>query len=363
LSQEIAGEVGKRRMVVDIRTGSANYVARATVLQPIIGLSVVSSEKEIRAGLEKLERLWHHRLDELNKKGWGRGSDNKVLPHYQRAHACVPCMANWSNCKTMFHCDFFRICPWCWARRVMRIFHRAVSIPNRGLYQLQAGYHSTEWSININPRDILDLARDHMMTMMQDNSGKGGEFRRCKKKSGCLGAYSLCTLVPRVKENSRKTENVWALRMRALILKDHHQKSLWHQPTWSSVSLGDDHPWRVLQNKDDTQKAWGKMVQAALYYPEELIWVDPSLTIQALQAQGKYMLSNCYGVLRGSPKVKEAAPCGEGLSWNHVIAPPPMRLQELKDNVISQVNHESAASGSASGVSDPLRREPEVRLG
>lgn len=266
------------RFEFDYSIKSNTYQAASmAVLYPLAVRIQNANKEDLNESLDKLLQMWRARTALLFNLNYSRFQNDKRK------------LANVRNCWPLFSktkligqgvkvprcCDYENICPWCYARRLVRIYESLEeNINNCGIIfgfhkKVKASYLECDESAINNQREFFKT------TIKQ--------YRNIS-----LGGHWLLTIEP-------EEDNQWLFHYRAILLIK-HDKEISKYP--------DDYEYRELK-LPVTKKEVKSLFASILRYPVNLITGNPQQTVNILNTKSKIRLSESFGCFRNSKK-KEA---------------------------------------------------------
>ena len=249
------------------------HTARLAILWPILGQLANSEDGQIGA-LQLLLKRYRERLLELYSFGYEKlqGEDTRRL---EFARNCWPSMGLIEPVTGSSGgvCDRTQICPWCYGRRVIRMFDavkKAILVSKHKLVAIagmKVGYTSSELSL----AELVDYHRLELVTLIAGH------------KELCEGIFSTLTVEP-----DKELINKWAFRYRVLALMDRTRPHnfFWAPQEWQHVY---DRP-----QLEDIKPA----VQSVCRYPSELMLGPIERTVQILNLTSEKKLHTSSGCFR-----------------------------------------------------------------
>lgn len=262
-----------------IRMYSNAMAARLAVLYPLLGRKF-PREKLPVAG-ELLLSAWRARLDVLRNDGMWPILDDDA--RFFRTRNCWPTMFNISvgDGKKNFMCKL-PICPWCHARRTMKLYDRVrshVVADDRLILMTAIGRRrlppvNNDDSPN-SPRMLQDAALDMIRRLLLANQ---------RETYGAFWSVAVEPMYDQYHVNDRI--GWWQVSMQVLVLVKPDEKFALIPATWKKIIYRKPNDRSVVQ-----------AVRAVCRYPVGLFRGDPKQTVEVLTARRNIHLSGYTGRL------------------------------------------------------------------
>lgn len=257
---------------------------RAAVLRAITPKIVPVNEAAVEAAVFRTLQLWRRRCNVLKKAGWEAAKSVKFQYMRNCPPTCVSMRPVGDNRYTR-PCNVMALCPWCWARFIVKRTWDAVVPAMEAAGSLfspdRIGYpyklcvltaHGRMEDSGPQPRALLDQM--------------SGQLTRSKRLWAPLakGSAFLAVVHP--------TKAGWAYSTRVLALMPKA-----YQPIEGM---------RVVA--EPTRRGVAEAVARFARYPVGMMYGDPVQTIRLLNERSRYRLLRTAGVFHGNPSQKGADP-------------------------------------------------------
>jgi hypothetical protein len=253
---------------------------RMAVLKPLTPGLTLAKDEQVQVSARRVLELWRRRCNVLRQEGWELAQSTRFSFMRNCPMAVVHARPN-SDQRYTRPCNTIAICPWCWARRVVK---RTWDSVTRGMELLHSLYtpERTEYPYKLivgtqngrvddsssQPGDLINQMQSSMTTT-----------KRAWKRLA-IGSAFLAVLYPAKSGN-------WHYSNRLLALV----------PTAATVS----DQYRVVTNP--TRRKVAEAVARFARYPSGLIFGDPDMTIRLLNARAGQRMFRTAGAFYAGTRI------------------------------------------------------------
>jgi hypothetical protein len=253
---------------------SGAMAERAAVVRPLSRTKDMSKDNVVEAGVKKVLDVWRRRCNLLRELGL------PVLQgvRFQYARNCPPVAV---KCRAVgrhvYPCQLSTLCPWCWARKVVKPTYDRVYRAMTALSTLGTGEDPYKLVLAVRagrmPDD--DLQPGLMFDMV---NGVMDRTKRALKVKRAVGAVMLSAIHP-----GKKDTNTWVYgtRMLALVPQDYEMPP-------GSVAA------------PPTKRGVAQLVGRFARYPAGLMFGEADFVVRLMAVRGRHRLLRTSGVFRGS---------------------------------------------------------------
>ncbi len=104
--------------LISVPRHAGAFAERIAILRPVSPKSDLRSDIEVWKAVKFTQQQWRRRLVQLRDAGWGPAQGLRG----QYLRNCPPAIVNSrpDTCESSRFCRLGMVCPWCWARRVVK---------------------------------------------------------------------------------------------------------------------------------------------------------------------------------------------------------------------------------------------------
>lgn len=263
--------------ITQVQKSGCALAQKKAVLWPLFSRRSMR-DHEVIQDVVKLIAAWRKRVSALKIEKW---HDVLAEGKVQFTRNCPPTMVFSTTTQTVRVCNRNHICPWCYSRYVGELYEKlATFLPNRGAYKFPK-FKLVEISNNrIAPLDEIKNHLGAFFTLWQKSP------KNVIKLLNPQGGYYNTAIAPLTLDGKQA---VWKFQYHVLGMLP-----------MTGVVPGqlNDGSRKIKVTDVRSKKQLVNILGRVCRYPTGLMWGDPTMTVQALNARYKLHCNSLVGCFR-----------------------------------------------------------------